>query len=223
MQLKNLECQLATAQISRYLSGDSLCEEAVAQLEGHISRCEDCRQQLSDRRAELMAKLTSKPSEGPDEPERTLRTRFDLAEFIKSKVQTNRPVTAAIRTDSPKPPQFTKPALYSLALGAVLIGMSYASKNVGSVLGPKAAEKLAPITEQDNEPEAFNPAPIGVALANAVQDQAALPATTVTPATPIQVLKKPKQIQSEPKLIGTHRRKAPRPETNTIRVYAPEN
>lgn len=43
MALKNLECQLALAQLKRYAAGAKLSVEALDALESHICECEDCR------------------------------------------------------------------------------------------------------------------------------------------------------------------------------------
>jgi hypothetical protein len=50
MSVKNLECQIAKAQIGRYLAGDALSSEAVGQLEEHIAECDEC-QSRSERQA----------------------------------------------------------------------------------------------------------------------------------------------------------------------------
>src|SRR4051794_17329106 len=117
MQLQNFECQIAKAQIGRYVAGDALSEDAVQQLEAHIGKCADCKQNLAERRAVLQAMLS--PGESVSEPveESEPKARFDLAEFIKSKVKAKQPVEAVVQTADSKPTAFTKPAIYSLALG----------------------------------------------------------------------------------------------------------
>src|SRR4051794_5108345 len=126
MQLQNFECQIAKAQIGRYLAGDALSDEAVHQLEEHIGKCADCKQNLAERRAVLQAMLSPGEAAQPVLKEQTGKAKFDLATFIKSKIKTKQPVEAVVQTAETKPAAFSKPAIYSLALGAVLIGMSYA-------------------------------------------------------------------------------------------------
>ena len=43
MQTRNLECQLAMAQLKRYLSGSKLSDEALEALESHLVDCPVCR------------------------------------------------------------------------------------------------------------------------------------------------------------------------------------
>ena len=229
MQLQNFECQIAKAQIGRYIAGDALSDEALTQLEAHVSKCAECRQNLAERRAVLLAMLSpGEASSSTSESEKPNRTRFDLAQFIKSKVQANQSTRAVVRAEA-KPTTFTKPAIYSLGLGIVLVGMSYLSRNMGSLLGPKAAETTPSST---SSPQATAPT-----VSQQTADPSDLPLTppkpsTVTPKTPavyhpeshIQVaVKKDPEATSKPK--PSHRRhRAPRSDSkNRIRVYGPEN
>ncbi len=237
MQLQNFECQIAKAQIGRYLAGDALSDEAVHQLEAHVAKCPECKQNLAERRAVLQAMLS--PTETPAQEVSTPKAKFDLAELIKSKLQKKQPVHAAVETSTGKPTVFTKPAMYSLALGVVLIGMSYASKNMGSLLGPKVAEsqtvktkdpapqtivKTAPIPTKTVAPTPkVTPKPVADASDLPVTPPKAEPAPEVKPA-PAQP--KNTRIRDERTSKRRHKRKshkAPRPASDTIRVYAPEN
>src|SRR4051794_20099524 len=94
MQLQNIECQIAKAQIGRYVAGDALSDETVSQLEAHVAKCADCKQNLAERRALLMAMLS--PGEAAQQEPASAAEKFDLAEFIKSKVQAKQPVHAAV-------------------------------------------------------------------------------------------------------------------------------
>ncbi|HJP81921.1 MAG TPA: hypothetical protein VJ835_00315 [Fimbriimonadaceae bacterium] len=58
MQVENIECQIAQAQIGHFLTGSGLSEEAIKQLEEHIGACPDCKAVLNERRSELRAMLT---------------------------------------------------------------------------------------------------------------------------------------------------------------------
>ena len=57
MPVKNIECQIARGQIGRYLAGESLSDEALKQLEGHIVGCPECKGALMQRRESLQAML----------------------------------------------------------------------------------------------------------------------------------------------------------------------
>jgi hypothetical protein len=58
MQVENIECQIAQAQIGNFLAGSGLSQEAMQQLEDHIAGCANCKAVLSERRNELKAMLT---------------------------------------------------------------------------------------------------------------------------------------------------------------------
>lgn len=57
MQVQNIECQIAKAQMGRYVSGGGLADDAIDQLEAHIAKCPDCRKALDERRSALMMAL----------------------------------------------------------------------------------------------------------------------------------------------------------------------
>lgn len=219
MQVQNFECQIARAQIGRYLAGDVLSEDILSELEAHVGKCAECKQNLAERRAALQAMLA--PAEPAGESHRPVR--LDLPSFIKSKLRSRQPVEAAVEIDGPK--SFTKPALYSVALGIVLIGMSYASKNMTSMLGP-TADKVgvatpAPIVTaapmQKPAPSAPPPPakPATVVLAKPAPKPVPKPAATVVPSK--------SKTKPAPKRAATPIHRAPRQPRNTIRVYDPEN
>ncbi len=68
MELENLECQLAQAQMSRYLAGDQLPEDTVLQLQKHVSECPECQKSAEDKAISLETMLTevqAAPVEAP--------------------------------------------------------------------------------------------------------------------------------------------------------------
>lgn len=239
MQLQNFECQIAKAQIGRYVAGDSLSEETVAQLEAHIGKCPDCKQNLAERRAVLQAVLS--PSEPEPEAQEKSQTpkqkkpRFDLGDMIRSKIQAKLP--APKTAPGATPSNFTKPALYSLALGVVLIGMSYFSRNMDSMLGPKAAKKSI-AAENETKPTiaAAIPPEIKKDQAEPENKPATAPKTEEKEPEVKQEVKKPKlpppavEISSTPppaRKEPTRKRDRSRSKRkhsdNVIRVYEPEN
>ncbi|HTQ10479.1 MAG TPA: zf-HC2 domain-containing protein [Fimbriimonadaceae bacterium] len=220
MQLQNFECQIAKAQIGRFVAGDQLSEEALSQLEAHIAKCPDCQRSLAERREALQGMLAPKKSGPPSEGKK----QIGIADFIKSRLKSGKPVQAAVTASPPKPSSFTKPAIYSLALAAVLIGMSYMSRNIDSVMGPKAAATSVPPAEP----------PKAVAQpARASHPIVPKPKTVTPPITPkpkanTKPAAKPKPAipenpphptPSRPRHGGKHKRH----DANTIRVYEPEN
>jgi hypothetical protein len=59
MEIDNLECQLAQAQMSRYLAGDTLPEDTVQQLELHISSCATCSAAAAEQKISLEEMLAA--------------------------------------------------------------------------------------------------------------------------------------------------------------------
>jgi hypothetical protein len=54
MQVQNVECRLAQAQIARYLAGENLPDDTIQELERHLARCAGCREALAVRRQALV-------------------------------------------------------------------------------------------------------------------------------------------------------------------------
>jgi len=57
MNTKDLECRLAQAQLARYVAGEELAAELVADLEAHIAECADCHAAVEARRRILGQRL----------------------------------------------------------------------------------------------------------------------------------------------------------------------
>lgn len=64
MQVQELECQIAQAQMGRYLSGDALSPETIEDLEAHFARCEACQEAIRQRRGAL-EKLLAESGDTP--------------------------------------------------------------------------------------------------------------------------------------------------------------
>lgn len=62
MPVKSFECAIARSQISRYLAGDALVDEAMRQLETHISGCADCQRLIESKRTQLLGPLAQAPT-----------------------------------------------------------------------------------------------------------------------------------------------------------------
>ena len=76
MEPDNFTCQLAQAQIGRYLLGDELPEDTLRELEEHISTCESCKDIVQQKRASLESMLTPKPA--PIDPNDTSLTAAEI-------------------------------------------------------------------------------------------------------------------------------------------------
>lgn len=140
MELKNFECQLAKAQLARYLKGGAISDEALEALEAHLAECEDCQVEILKHRAEAAAQrpaqtapqqavVKSRPDEPPaQEPESetsSKRSKFNLRDALLSKIQTL--------------PTNVRPIVLSSALALVLVLMSWIANDPTKVFGPRAS------------------------------------------------------------------------------------
>lgn len=188
MQVENIECQIAQAQIGNFLAGSGLSPEAMEQLEDHIAGCANCKTVLNERRSELKAMLTGQKAvvdfeKIAKEAEATKTNSISTALRKKSLQQMLEPTPEPVKPtpvpqafaavmaeaaakETPKSieapkiakkPSQLKPLLYSLALAAVLIGMSYFSGNIAELFGPKLAAATAPV-EKVETPATTTPA-----------------------------------------------------------------
>lgn len=212
MQLQNIECQIAKGQIGRYLAGDPLSDEAVGQLEAHIAGCDECRAYVAHRKAALQEMLQG---ESPE----PISKRAGILDLIR-KQMTSRGVVQAVAQAAPSSKSsVAKPLVFSAALALVLIGMSYLSKNLGSITGPKVAPmvgipKPTPTPAPPVRPGA-KPAPKPVAKP---KPTAKVPAKTTRPVAKPKPASQPKATPSRP-TPSPRTRSHPAPE---IRIYAPE-
>jgi hypothetical protein len=157
MQVKNIECQIAQAQLGRYLAGEGMAGEAVRQLEIHLAKCVDCKRVLDEKRRALLATLegastNSHPapvepavpsrSETNEEPPRTSASRLAQAILAKSAVAQAPSAPASVAPSAPKSWMASNWKTLALAgaLAAVLIATSILSK--GDILGPRASAAL---------------------------------------------------------------------------------
>lgn len=176
MQVENIECQIAQAQIGNFLAGSGLSEEAMQQLEEHIAGCTNCKAALNERRSELKAMLTgeravvdfeqiAREAEGTKAKNiATALRKKSLQQMLEPTqelpfVHQPQPRAAAVEQPASAPevpqkqaaqtpatpkaaktPAKWKPLAYSLALAAVLVGMSLFSSNIASIFGPRASE-----------------------------------------------------------------------------------
>lgn len=173
MQVENIECQIAQAQIGNFLAGSGLSEEAITQLEEHIAGCAHCKAALAEKRNELKALLNPEKAvvdfEAIHREAQSLQAKSISTALRKKSLQqlvepeaspepTREPeldyaAIAAIleakkATEAPntkvKTSSYWKPLAYSLGLGAVLVGMSLFSNNIASIFGPKASAGTVP-------------------------------------------------------------------------------
>jgi len=171
MAVKNLECQLAMAQLRRYLAGAALSDDALEALEGHLALCPDCQREVADRRSEL---VVSGQSNAPSHAVVNLPNPQVIQHQQQAALQTP---AVALATENAKPapkpknakqetgpkqsigmkllqsglnqpwiekiPGGAKTFLLSVGLAGLLVAMSTLSQNPKSWLGESADSAIA--------------------------------------------------------------------------------
>jgi hypothetical protein len=145
---RRFECQIAKGQIGRYLAGDAFSTEAMQQLEEHIADCNECKAFLNERKASLQSmlgqpRIPARPE--PDSPSVPSSSPASVPTPSPTKDQGSGFNLAAMFRFFPSPsapaskPQasFWKSFGYSIALALVLVTMSFVSRNMGVLTGPK--------------------------------------------------------------------------------------
>lgn len=164
---KNFVCQLVEAQMTRYLAGHPLSDEALAQLDQHIAACPECKAVLEAKKAEILgvpAAPTSPPKPGAKIQHAVVNVSSMAAAVGDAPKPNNRRdgrTTGGTTGGTAAKPKTKwavqwKPLALSVALAVVMVAMSLVAQNPTSVLGPKASSKL---------PEAAKPAPVPVPVA----------------------------------------------------------
>ena len=161
MQVKNIECQIAQAQMRRYLTGEEMPQELVGDLEAHLKNCPDCMAQAQHQRESLSGVLAAKIMGKSSAPAvqagkgSTIPNRFVKRPAPASKAVLTMPAKAAVQTpldiiDSPDEQYLTKKKTkkianfktiaYSIGLAAMLVLMSTVFKDPTALFGAKASE-----------------------------------------------------------------------------------
>ena len=144
MQVQDIECQLAQVQLKRYLAGESIADELLADLERHLEECNGCRSAAKVMRAAAGASNPT-PSESTPEEEAKPKAKFSLGSLLK-----NSKATAVVRPVGEKKDN-RKTLILSASLAVVLILMSTVFKDPTKLFGAKAADTVAK-TEKDTPP-----------------------------------------------------------------------
>lgn len=104
MDLQSIECQLAQAQMARYLAGDQLPEDTVKQLEKHITDCVVCQKSAADKQISLEKMLNTGPAEPAPTP-----TPYEEPE-AEATVATAVPMPEPEAAPAPEPTPAPEPA-----------------------------------------------------------------------------------------------------------------
>jgi len=159
MQVANIECQIAQAQLRRYLTGEDMPNAVVNELETHLRNCPDCMSAAQTTRESLRgvlsSKITGKPIAVVKEPiRREPKQEARIAEAVESghaAVQTPADVFDApddqFKHTAPKKNSNVKTLAYSIGLALILVLMSTVFRDPTALFGPRASS-ITPDTPQ---------------------------------------------------------------------------
>lgn len=145
MPVQNLECQISTVLMKRFLDGDNLPQELLDDLEKHLKVCPSCREIVNNEKVSLEEIL-----DGPQNPKRGVAAwmgKISGQPATASGFVTSHPGEAlmhvaqtSVHTPAPGLAAFKNPKvlMLSLALAGVLIAMSTIMRDPTAILGPKA-------------------------------------------------------------------------------------
>lgn len=182
MQVKNIECQIAQAQLRRYLTGEEMPKGLVGDLEAHIKNCNECMAAAQHQRESLSGVLASKimgkspvPLDSTGGANAVIK-KYTQKRETKQTVVPFEPAKAAVQTpldilDTPdehfaskiKKKKISKPSnvktiAYSVGLAVLLVLMSTVFKDPTSLFGPRAsANKQDTPPVESSEPVTKNP------------------------------------------------------------------
>lgn len=161
MNTKDLECRLAQAQLARYVAGEELAAELVADLEAHLAECAECHAAVEARRNVLAQRLfrgeafasqpqSDSPSGDRIEPYAAVEMVARLHRrggWLQSWVEVLS--QAGSRTASAGSARKWRPLALSLLLSGLLIAMTAMAKNPNSLFGERVAP-TTPIAERNS-------------------------------------------------------------------------
>ncbi len=160
MAVKNLECQLAMAQLRRYLTGAALSDDALEALEQHLAECRDCQLEVAEKRQELAVKnATVQPVHVATQsyaPQATIPTQAVVAIPDNTQVKAKPAKAPAVKESIgmrliqaglsqpwiEKIPGGARTFLLSTGLAGLLIAMSALAQNPRAWLGDTAEKAM---------------------------------------------------------------------------------
>ncbi|MBS1710571.1 MAG: zf-HC2 domain-containing protein [Armatimonadetes bacterium] len=226
MAVKNIECQIATVLMKRFLDGDNLPQGLLDDLERHLRACPSCQAILNNEHKSIeevldgpmeakgvagwMSRLGAQPAglamAGPAQA-------FMHSGSASFAIAAPAPGIAALKNP--------KVLFLSIALAVVLIAMSTLLRNPTSLLGPRASNTAAATytepkdehpagggTEEsghDTEPKADtteHPAPTKESEAEAVEDHKQPEGEPNHSTTEIPKQKGPEKLVPDPRVPG---------------------
>jgi len=205
-------------QIGRYVSGEVFSAEALKQIENHVAKCPSCARVLNDRRQALKSMLShgvaAVTTDAPKAKENPLLKAIREKTYVQSRearlqepaVPTPSASKAPAAAEPKKLDKFGKPAMYSAALAAVLIAMSFFGKAQNSFFGGSADKAFPTTTEATPTPKTV--APKKVQPANPAAPVAG-PTTEATVPTDQSKIQNPKPKTQYPVSSSTPPPKTP--------------
>lgn len=157
MAVQNIECQIATVLMKRFLDGDNLPQNLLDDLERHLKACNSCQAILNNETNDIEEILDQKvPASGMAALFGRKQLQPAMAGGFTTSGAGEALMNASYRVQAPQAPGLAvfknpKVLLLSLALAAVLIVMSTLLKNPTNLLGPKAAMAITGYTEPKDE------------------------------------------------------------------------
>lgn len=145
MQTENLECKIAQAQMGRYLGGEGLSNEAVADLEGHIKACPACKEAIQARRRALESVLALPTIE---EFPALKVSRPEIKPAGMPWVDAIRRAPAAKADSEPTKRNWRTPAM-AAGLVVVLVAMSTMAKEPTRIFGDRALANNAALVSRE--------------------------------------------------------------------------
>jgi len=168
MVVQNIECQLSTVLMKRFLDGDNLPQEVLDDLEKHLRVCPTCQSVIDNEKVSLEEVLDG-PANAPSgiaAMMSKLTGKHATPGGFAVAGPTEALLHASSKTYAPSAPgmaAFKNPKVLFLsgALAVVLIVMSTVLRNPENLLGPKAAavygqtseDKPAPTTTEERTEE----------------------------------------------------------------------
>jgi len=159
MVVQNIECQLSTVLMKRFLDGDNLPQEVLDDLEKHLRVCPTCQNVIDNEKVSLEEVLDG-PTHAPSGIA-AMMGKFTGKSSTPGGFAMAGPAEALLhassRTYAPAAPgmaAFKNPKVLFLsgALAIVLIAMSTILRNPSNLLGPKAAAVYGQTSEENPAP-----------------------------------------------------------------------
>lgn len=161
MPAKDLECQLAMLQLSRYMNDIALSDAALEDLESHLAECAECQAEVMRLRIAQLHEPEPAPTHAVVEEQQPTAAKPKAESRVA-------PAAAKLGILNRIHPN-VRMGVLSLALAGVLMTMSSVAKDPSKVFGPRASDLARPTTVAGSVVRAnpAKPTPVIAELPNA--------------------------------------------------------